>query len=579
MMTIPRSEYPRPQFKRENWLCLNGEWEFSIGEKTFDKKIIVPYACETALSEIEDKGFHKTVWYRKVFSLPKEMAGKKILLHFGAVDYQCDLWVNGHYIRSHVGGQVGFEVDITDAVLEDGGNIIELKVFDDYTDLEMPRGKQYWQLHSRGIFYSRTTGIWQTVWLEAVDPLYLIRCRITPEFDDRAVRFEYQLSQVASSVSFDITFQGAEAAGLTVSPKSCKGNVTVRLDQTGLQIGSFLDDMVWTPETPNLFDVRITVCDENGVTDTVDSYFGMRKVSIENGKFMLNNKVYYQKLILDQGYWESSLMTAPTDEDFIKDIELTKAMGFNGARKHQKVEDPRYLYHADRLGLLVWGEIGAAKVYSREYAHRIYGEWMESVERDYNHPCIVAWVPLNESWGVPEIKVDKFQQAHCNAMLYMTKSIDNSRIVIDNDGWEHTCGDLLTIHDYTSSAELLQKHMESLESILAITPDGKPMYADGYSYAGQPIMVTEYGGVKYAPQSELERSWGYCEENDLSAYTRKYAALTKVIQNAPLVQGYCYTQLTDIENEENGLLTYQRGIKIPLETIRMINEGIWESEG
>ena len=334
--------------------------------------------------------------------------------------------------------------------------------------------------------------------------------------------------------------------------------------------------MAWTPETPNLFDVRITVCGENGITDTVDSYFGMRKVSIENGKFMLNNREYYQKLVLDQGYWEPSLMTAPTDEDFIKDIELTKAMGFNGARKHQKVEDPRYLYHADRMGLLVWGEIGAAKLYSREYAHRIYSEWMEAVERDYNHPCIVAWVPLNESWGVPQIKVDKFQQAHCNAMLYMTKSIDNSRVVLDNDGWEHTCGDLLTIHDYTSSPEILKKHFESLDSILSITPDDKPMFADGYSYQGQPILATEYGGVKYAPKSELERSWGYCEESDLDAYTKKYAALTKVIQNAPLVQGYCYTQLTDIENEENGLLTYERGIKIPLETIRQINEGTWE---
>lgn len=576
MTKLPRCEYPRPNFRRDNWLCLNGEWDFSIGEKTFHQRIIVPYACETALSGIEDKGFHKTVWYRKAFLLPDKMQGKKILLHFGAVDYSCDLWVNGTYIRSHVGGQTSFEADITAALVAEGENIIELKADDDYSDLEMPRGKQFWELNSRSIFYSRTTGIWQTVWLEAVDPLYLISCHITPEFDDRAVRFEYCLSKMAAALTFNITFQGTDAASVTVSPKSCKGNVLIRLDQNGLQAWNFQEDLAWTPENPRLFDVKIHVYGENGETDRVDAYFGMRKVSVENGRFMLNNREYYQKLVLDQGYWEPSLLTAPSDEDFIRDIELTKAMGFNGVRKHQKVEDPRYLYHADRLGLLVWGEIGAAYVYSREYAHRMYSEWMEAVERDYNHPCIVAWTPLNESWGVQEIKVDKFQQAHCNTLVYMTKSIDTSRMVLDNDGWEHTCGDLLTIHDYSSSGALLKKHFSSLDSILAMTPGGRSMFADGYHYQGQPILVTEFGGVKYAPGSETERSWGYCEENDLKAYMRKYAELTKAILDSPLIQGYCYTQLTDVETEENGLLTYRREVKIPLDTIRKINEGIWK---
>mgnify|MGYP004676746989 CR=1 FL=1 len=576
MTRVPRSEYPRPNFRRDNWLCLNGEWDFSIGEKTLDRKIMVPYACETALSGIEDKGFHKTVWYRRKFTLPGEMGGKRILLHFGAVDYQCDVWVNGQYIRSHTGGQTSFEADITDAVDQTGDNTIELKAEDDYRDMEMPRGKQFWELNSRSIFYSRTTGIWQTVWLEAVDPLYLVSCHITPEFDRRAVRFEYQLSETAKGIAFDISFQGTAAANLTVAPQSCKGSVTIGLDQTGLQAWNFQEDLAWTPENPRLFDAKITVYGENGITDCVDTYFGMRKVGIENGRFMLNNREYYQKLVLDQGYWEQSLLTAPGDEDFIKDIQLTKAMGFNGVRKHQKVEDPRYLYHADRLGLLVWGEIGAAYVYSREYAHRIYSEWMEAVERDYNHPCIVAWTPLNESWGVQEIKVDRPQQAHCNALMYMTKSIDSTRVVMDNDGWEHTCGDLLTIHDYSPSGEKLKKHFESMESILTMTPGGRSMFADGYDYRGQPILVTEFGGVKYAPESDLARSWGYCEENDLGAYTKKYAELTQAILDSPLIQGYCYTQLTDVENEENGLLTYHRNVKIPLDTIRKINEGTWE---
>ena len=577
MANLPRSEYPRPHFRRNNWLCLNGEWDFSIGEKRFDRKIIVPYTCETQLSGIADTGFHKTVWYRKRFWFPEAMQGKQILLHFGAVDYACDLWVNGIYIRNHIGGQTSFEADITEAVNTDAENTIELKVFDDYTDLEMPRGKQFWELESRSIFYTRTTGIWQTVWLEAVDPLYLVGCHITPEYDDRAVRFDYCLSDLAEALEFDIRFEGIQAAYAQIHPQSRKGSFTIRVDQIGLQAWNFWEDLAWTPETPHLFDVAIRTYGKNGETDRVDAYFGMRKVSIENGKFMLNNREYYQKLVLDQGYWESSLLTAPTDEDFVKDIMLTKAMGFNGVRKHQKVEDPRYLYHADRLGLLVWGEIGSAYVYSREYAHRMYSEWMEAVERDYNHPCIVAWTPLNESWGIQEIKVDPYQQAHCNAMIYMTKSIDTSRVVMDNDGWEHTCGDLLTIHDYSSSSETLRKHFGSLESILSLTPAGRSLFADGYHYQGQPILVTEFGGIKYAPQTQVSQSWGYCEENDPAAYTRKYAELTKALLDSPLIQGYCYTQLTDVETEENGLLTYYREPKISLETIRKINEGSWKA--
>jgi len=232
---------------------LNGEWDFSIGEKIFDRTIIVPYACETPLSGIHDKGFHKTVWYRKSFTLPKEMHSKKILLHFGAVDYACDLWVNGTYIRSHIGGQTSFEADITHAIRSEDGNVIELKVFDDYSDLEMPRGKQFWELHSRSIFYSRTTGIWQTVWLEAVDPLYLVKCHITPEFDERAVRFDYTLSQIAKSVSFRVSFRGIPAADVTVTPQSSKGTILIPLDQNGLQAWSFQEVLAWDTRTSESF--------------------------------------------------------------------------------------------------------------------------------------------------------------------------------------------------------------------------------------------------------------------------------------------------------------------------------------
>lgn len=574
MTAIPRSEHPRPDFERDNWICLNGEWDFSLDEKKFDRTIIVPFAFETELSGIGDKEFHKMVWYRKTFKLPERMKAKRVILHFGAVDYACDLWVNGTYIREHKGGQTSFSADITEAVAADDENVIELKVFDDYEDMEMPRGKQFWEQESRGIFYTRTTGIWQSVWMEAVEPLYLESCYITPEFDDKCVCFEYRLSRSgASAVEFSIAFEGKFAACVSAVPNGKKGMVKVQLDQTGLKSWNFEEELAWTPETPRLFDVEIRTYDEKGVTDLVRTYFGMRKVSIDNGKFMLNNREYYQKLVLDQGYWEESLLTAPSDEAFIKDIELTKAMGFNGVRKHQKVEDPRYLYHADRLGLLVWGELGSAYLYSREYAGRMYTEWIEAVKRDYNHPCIVAWTPLNESWGVQEIKADKYQQAHCNALMYMIKSVDTSRVVIDNDGWEHTCGDLLTIHDYTASGKVLKKHFESLEAVLSLCPGRRSLFADGWSYQGQPVLLTEFGGVRYVPGTEVKHSWGYCDASSAEEFADKYAEIMKAVHESPVIQGYCYTQLTDVEAEENGLLTYQRGLKMPLEKIRAINEG------
>ena len=558
-MALPRGEYPRPDFRRAEWLCLNGQWDFSIGAKTFDRKITVPYACEAPLSGIGDKGFHKTVWYRRTFTLPQEMQGKRILLHFGAVDYICDVWVNGQHVCCHTGGQVGFEADITEALL-DGENTIQVKAFDDYEDPSMPRGKQYWELESKGMYYSRTTGIWQTVWLEAVDPLYLVRCYITPKFDDRAVEFEYQLSQDAKELSFEISFRGQKVAELTAAYDRRKPTVTVSLAQV------WNDEMAWSPENPSLFDARIAIRGEQGVTDTVDTYFGMRKVGIEDGRFMLNNREYYQKLVLDQGYWAQSLMTAPTDEDFIRDIQLTKAMGFNGVRKHQKVEDPRYLYHADRLGLLVWGEIGSAYVYSREYVQTIHSQWMEAVLRDYNHPCIVVWTPMNESWGVKDVKTDKAQQAHCNAMMLTTKALDPTRLVLDNDGWEHTCGDLITIHDYSRDGQELRRKFESMEAIMTIKmkPHGKGLFADGYDYLGQPIFLSEFGGLKNEPA-------------DPECLARKIAEVTQAVLDSPLIHGYCYTQLTDIENEQNGLLTYGREPKLPPEVVCAINQGTWKA--
>lgn len=575
MNQIPRPEYPRPDFQREKWLPLNGEWDFSFDEPIFDQKILVPFACETKLSGIHDTSFHNAVWYRRSFSLPEPMHDRQILLHFGAVDYTCRLWVNDQFIREHTGGQCGFSADITDALNASGENVIVLEARDDPADLEMPRGKQYWKPESESIFYTRTTGIWQSVWLEAVSPMHLCSCRITPLFDERSVRFSYALSAAPQHVTLtaEITFRGKTAGAVSVTPTSARGAFDWQIDQSALSAWNYQEDLVWTPEQPNLFDVTFRILEHGCEVDAVQSYFGMRKVSIQNGQFLLNNRPYYQKLVLDQGYWPESLLTAPSDEALIRDIELTKAMGFNGVRKHQKVEDPRYLYHADRMGLLVWGEIGAAYLYSEQYADRIYREWLDVLRRDYNHPCIVVWTPLNESWGVQEIETDPRQQAHSEAMVAITKSMDTTRLVVDNDGWEHTNGDLLTIHDYSPSGEMLRAHLGSMDAILALRPAQRALFVGRHAYAGQPILLSEFGGVKFVPGTEAQHSWGYCEADSCAAFAGKLRELFDAVRACPLVDGYCYTQLTDVETEQNGLLTYDRTPKLPLETICAILNG------
>lgn len=569
-MRTPRSEYPRPDFARENWLTLNGEWDFSIGTDSFDRKILVPFACESELSGIGDTGFHPVVWYRRNFSVLESMRGKRLVLHFGAVDYACCVWVNGAAVKEHAGGQSSFEADITHAVSWTGENTVTVKVTDDPKDLEQPRGKQFWEAEPRSIFYTRTTGIWQSVWLEAVSDQHLETVRITPLFDEKAVKFEYVLcGDGDAELETEIFFHGAPITQASVRPRGKKGFFTVSIDQPTASAWNFYEDLAWSPETPRLFDVTFRVRCGGQCQDEVSSYFGMRKVSVENGVFLLNNRPYYQKLVLDQGYWPQSLMTAPSDEAFVKDIELIKAMGFNGLRMHQKVEDPRFYYHTDRLGLLVWGEIGSAYIYSVEYAQRFYREWTECILRDYNHPSIVVWVPLNESWGIQEIGRDRMQQAHSMAACNITKSLDPTRLVVDNDGWEHTCGDLLTIHDYESDARVLHDRYAQLYSILKYRPAGKELYACGHAYAGQPVIVSEYGGICFVQDGT--DGWGYSNDSDPQEYTGHIAALTAELLDSPHVQGYCYTQLCDIETEQNGLLTYDRRPKVPLDLLRKAN--------
>lgn len=579
-----REEYPRPQFVRNNWLNLNGEWDFQFDDgddglkakwyqkPDFGMKIVVPFVYQSRLSGINCKDFHDIVWYTKSVTLEDEWLKGRVLLNFGAVDYKADVWVNGEHVTTHEGGHVSFSVEVTNLVKKE--NVIVVRVQDYTRDLELPRGKQYWKPNSESIFYTRSTGIWQTVWLEAVPKTYLKKVWFTPDIDKKTILIEYEVDgKENADLGLTIMRNGTVLANDRFEVINQRGKKEIWLDQAVTINWNHNESLVWSPESPNLFDIKFKLYSGDTVTDEVSSYFAMRKVSIENGLFMLNNRPYYQKLLLDQGYWQESLLTAPSDEAFKEDIRLAKAMGFNGVRKHQKIEDPRFLYWADKMGLLVWGEMANAFVYSRQYVDRVVKEWMEVVRRDYNHPCIVVWVPLNESWGVDGILHNKDEQAHSVSMYYITKSIDQTRPVISNDGWEHTKSDILTIHDYEWRKEILKERYRTLPDTLNCMPSCRRMFAEGWEYENQPIIVSEMSGISYRKGNQ--EGWGYSYAVSDEDFILRYYNVVSAMLESPLIQGFVVTQLTDLEQEMNGLLTYDRKPKVDVEILRKINDGKW----
>lgn len=578
---VPRSEYPRPEFLRKEWLSLNGEWDFSyddegVGEEevwyladapAFTRTIQVPFAFQSKLSGIEDPSFHDVVWYRRTFEIPENWNGKRIVLHFGAVDYLAKVWVNGQLVATHEGGHTPFQADITPSLIQ-GSNTIVLRAEDFSRDVTLPRGKQYWLEQSAAIFYTRTTGIWQSVWIEPLSVVHLSKTRITPDIDRNEIRLRMFLQgfKAADELKLSIT---VSYSGEVVAEDQYRVGNAEQLRTIGL--GDFTNHglgLLWSPEHPNLYDIQFRLIRKGEIIDEVAGYFGMRKVSIEDGKLCLNNRPYFQRLVLDQGYFPEGILTAPSDEALKRDVELAKEMGFNGVRKHQKTEDPRFLYWCDKLGLLVWSEAANAYEYSEAYVRRFTGEWQEIIERDYNHPSIVAWVPLNESWGVPNVQIDTRQQQHGLAMYHLTKSLDAMRPVVYNDGWEHMTTDLVTIHDYESRQEVLEERYATVESAVTAMPAGRNIFVGGAAYQGQPILVSEFGGIAFK-KSDWE-GWGYSGAENEEDFLIKLKAVVDPMFTSPVIQGYCYTQLTDVEQEINGLLTYDRKPKAPLETIRNI---------
>ncbi|WP_260411070.1 glycoside hydrolase family 2 protein [Cohnella xylanilytica] len=585
-----RKEYPRPQFVRDEWINLNGEWEFEFDDRdqgiaagwhrsrSFSRRIRVPFCYQSELSGIGTSEFHDTVWYRRFFTLPENNADRRWIAHFGAVDYEAKVWVNGRLVASHEGGHTPFSADITFAV-KAGENEIVVRAQDYSRDVCLPRGKQYWKEKSELIFYTRTTGIWQSVWLEPVADTYLRSVRFTPDIDSNEIGIRTFLGGRRERISglklrISIAFGGEEVAEDEFAVREPEEARVIRLhDFNDHGLGRW-----WTPEKPNLYDVRFTLLKDGQVVDDVRSYFGMRKISVEDGKICLNNRPYYMKLVLDQGYFPGGLLTAPSGDDLRRDVELTKAMGFNGARKHQKIEDPLYLHWCDKLGLLVWGEMANAYQYSETYARRIIGEWQEAIERDYNHPCIVVWVPLNESWGVPNVLVDKRQQHHALTMYHLTKSLDPTRLVISNDGWEHVKSDIATVHDYEWRSEILEERYATAESAIGSIAQNRWIYVPGFPYEGEPVQLSEFGGISFRAHEENGEGWGYSAAKDSADFLERLTNVLRPVLGSPALQGYCYTQLTDVEQEINGLLTFDRTPKLPLETIRRLNEGRFEPD-
>ena len=584
----PRPEYPRPQFVRPEWENLNGEWEFAFDDdergleegwhdgRKLAGRIVVPFPYQSELSGIGDKTIHECVWYARSFEIREDWKGLDLLLNFGAVDYRTTVWVNGHEVGHNQGGHVPFTFDIAPYVHK-GENRLTLRVFD-RQDPHQPRGKQSSTGLPHDIDYYCTTGVWQTVWIEPVPPVRIEELRIT------------SLAQ-KNLIFISVYLHAPSADWRIVAEASDGGRVVARADErtavaTGWLTLSIPFAKHWSPESPYLYDLRVRLYDDDKLLDEVSSYTGLRSIEMREGRVFLNGEPVYLKMVLDQGYWPGGLLAAPSDEALQSDVGWAKTFGFNGARKHQKIEDPRWLYWCDRLGLLVWGEMPNGRAWSSLAEEQLAAEWKRAVRRDYNHPCIVAWVPVNESMGFPDLgHQHPGQYAFIERMVSGTRRIDPTRPVIDNDGWEHTdITDICAIHDYTpTAAGLRERYGETLASgelPPKVWIGEKPLFARGSRYRGQPIVLSEVGGFLMVPREVppeerdmLYQFYGSVDTNE--ELVAKYRDLMEGIASLPFLAGFCYTQLTDIEQESNGLLTYDRRAKIAPERVAEIHRELF----
>lgn len=564
-------------------MCLNGEWEFATDQvrigltsaffqgRRFAGTITVPFAYQWPKSGRGDRfAVEEVVWYARDFDVPAEWLkeGSDLLLHFGAVDYRCTVWVNGKEVGHNVGGHVPFSLNVAPYVAA-GTNRMYVRVEDPQSPFQA-RGKQAVNGVSRSCDYFGTTGIWQTVWLEPVSCLRIEDVVATSEVaavdgrDSLALKVLLHAPAIELTVRAKLLFEGAKVHESEVSARN--GVAQFRFELT--------DAKLWSPDTPNLYDVELELVQDGEVLDQLRTYCGVRSIEVRGGQICLNGEPIYMQMVLDQGYWPESGMTAPTDDALRADVEWCKQFGFNGARKHQKIEDPRWLYWCDRLGLLVWAEMPNARAWSPDAEDAFISEWERAVRRDMSHPCIVTWVPLNESWGVPALDSDHPGQfAFVERLVAITRRLDGTRPIVDNDGWEHTdVFDLYAIHDYTGTGdELLSRYQAAIEggpmTVKGWGRQPKEYLARGANYRGQPVILSEVGGYLSIPEGasreQLDRLYNfYASSNSPEELLAQYRDLMCAIGKISFVRGFCYTQLTDVEQEINGLLTYDRKPKV-----------------
>lgn len=585
--------YPRPMLQREQWTSLNGRWDFALDEGGqlrfpdvhFDEQIEVPFSPETTRSGIADTGLYKACWYRRSVEIPELGPDDRVLLHFGAVDYEAQVWIDGALAVTHEGGYTPFSADITRLLRPGTKHEIVVRAEDDPTDLAKPRGKQDWQLVPHSIWYPRTTGIWQTVWMERVNRAHMKRIRWTPHLAAWELGFEAEVSCAsAERLWLAVRLHIDEILLAEDRYAVVHGEVHRRIALSDPGIDDFRNELLWSPSKPTLIDVELELLDARGnVLDAVVSYTALRSFACGGDRFILNGRPYPLRLVLDQGYWPETGMTPPDDAALRRDVELTKAMGFNGARKHQKIEDPRYLYWADRLGLLVWGEMPSAYRFTHRSIERLTTQWIEAVRRDLSHPCIVAWVPFNESWGVPNLPENEPERQYIEALYHLTKTLDPHRPVVGNDGWESLATDILGIHDYDSSPERLAQRYATPELLPRILkrerPGGRVLVVGGRSLPEIPVVLSEFGGIAVAPEATGygteagSATWGYSATANAEGLGRGYRRLLDCVRSLELLAGFCYTQFADTYQEANGLLYADRRPKFPIAEIAAATRG------
>ena len=576
--SIPRPEHPRPQFQRETWLNLNGEWNFAFdfdvkgfdegwhkNPSGLDKKIIVPFCPESELSGIKYTAFIPAVWYHRTFTVPKNWDGMRVFLNFGAVDYDCRAWVNGTAVGRHYGGSSSFSFEIT-AALHNGENDLVVCAIDDVRGDVQPSGKQSSRLESRGVMYTRTTGLWQTVWLEARPESYIEFVRIVPDLDNRRFVLTPVVQNDSRGTDFQATLFSADDKKLTSVRCSSASGVAQMLD--------IKKPRPWSPEDPYLYKLRFELIQNGRVVDNVKSYAGLRKFHIEGNKFYLNNKPIFLRHVLDQGFYPDGIWTAPSDAALKADIEMSLAVGFNGARLHQKVFEERFHYWADQLGYITWGEFcdwgGSHSFANPQGVHNHQREWREVVMRDLNHPSIVAWTPFNETSGAAGARFETHRRA-VKETVDLTRALDPTRPVNDCSGYVHVETDIFTVHDYDQNPETFGARYAS------VAPGGKDVFVRlpeiSVPYEGQPYSVDEYGGTFWTkeytskePAGSGRNKWGYGKTAE--QVEELIGELTLILANNPNIAGYCYTQLTDVEQEVNGVYTYDRKLKFDTERLK-----------